>query len=157
MPNPVILSTNAVLFDYLTRLLVVAERYKSRVAQVVAFGPIRKLDLSYQLWSQPLNLRHDCCRDRFAASCARRFGKICEWTFYGLELWKVLRNLASQRRCEPIPDLRDEDEVFAFVVADEQVIETIWTRLVTADDKLLTFVRLVLDPSATPLAGFVST
>ena len=39
--------------------------------QMVAVGPFRKLDLRYELWTQPLNLLHDLRCDRFATPSAQ--------------------------------------------------------------------------------------
>jgi hypothetical protein len=42
--------------------------------------------------------------------------------------------------------LRDEDELFVFVTADEQCVEPVSTRNATANDEILAAIRAVLDP-----------
>ena len=51
-------------------------------------------------------------------------------------------------RHKAVLHLRDKDELFVFVNADEQRIEPVGTGNVTANDELLLPVRAVLDPGA---------
>src|SRR5215213_620426 len=145
------------LLHYFTRFLIIAQRYKLRMTQMVAPGPLGKLDLSYKLWTQPLNLLHYLCRNRFTASGARTLGQIRKGTFRRSEFWEVPGHLASQHGCKTISDLRDEDQVLAFVITDKQILESVSARFITADYKFLTLPGFELDPRTAPLTALIST
>lgn len=50
------------------------------MAEVVAFGPFGKFDLSDEPRAEPLDLLHDLTGYRFTSAGAGGFRKIIEWT-----------------------------------------------------------------------------
>src|SRR5689334_12869439 len=103
---------------------------------MIAFGPFGELDLGHQLRFEPLDAFHDLCRDCLAAARAGGFGKICERTLRRSQAGELAGYIAAQRRSKSISDFGDEDQVAPFVITDQQILESVTARLITADHKL---------------------
>ena len=83
--------------------------------------------------------------------------QVDEWAFRNYQESQPFKHLPSRGRHKAVPHSCNVDQVVVFVISNDDGIETVSTRDVSADYKLLTKVDPVFDPGAAPLSGLVQT
>jgi serine/threonine protein kinase len=141
---------------YPARCLVLAQAEEGSVPQVAFGGPFDESYLCDELRRDPLHLVHLLGRDSPAPMRRRAAWKIDERAAIRVERLHILEDLAANVRCESGADLAGKAQVFALVAADEQRIDAVRPRPVSANDEFLLPIELQLDPGGIAVAGRVS-
>src|SRR5580704_1111089 len=123
--------------------------------QPIRVGPFEKFDLSYGFRLQPNCFLHFFRIEFFAKAWPPSLGQIYEWAGRSDQVLQFRENLPSRSRDEPIPCSCHVSELVPVVVADDQGINTMRARKISADDKFLTEIHAMLDPRATSLPWLV--
>ncbi len=83
--------------------------------------------------------------------------QVDEWALRNHQESQLFKHLPSRGRHEAVPYSRHVDQVTVFVISNDDGVETVSTRDVSADHKLLTEVDSVFDPRTASLSGLVQT
>src|SRR4051812_32349895 len=118
-------------------------------------GPFHEGHLRDELRFDPAAFLHLLVGQRFAPARSFLLRQVDKWAGGGLQFFEGGRKLVSNALHEAVLHFGHKNQLFAFIDADEQRIDSARAWNEAADDELLLAVGAVLYPGATPLARFI--
>src|SRR6266436_3122506 len=127
------------------------------MSEPISRCPFQKFDLSNSLGAQPHALSHLLSREFVAPTGFVRVRQVGEGHRGRGEMTDSLEDLSARRGNKAVADASDVHQIFPLVIANDERVESVWPRNVSADDQLLTTVRPALDRSTSSFSCFVHT
>src|SRR5262249_24188354 len=149
---PALSCTRSTLAPDAPRGLVRAQSKERRVSQMTLGGPLDEADLRGERRLHPAHFFHLLWRHAAAPVCRASGRQIGKRTSIRLERLEMRGDVAAQMRSESGADLRGEAQHAsraagwrglsrAIVVADDERVDAVGARAVSADDELLLLVE----------------
>src|SRR6266436_5133491 len=125
------------------------------MSEPISRCPFQKFDLSNSLGAQPHALSHLLSREFVAPTGFVRVRQVGEGHRARGEMTDSLEDLSARRGNKAVADASDIHQIFSLIIADDQRIESVWPRNVSANHQLLSTVRPAFDPSTASFPCFV--
>jgi hypothetical protein len=90
------------LLQYLEWVLVISQRDKPRVPQMILWGPLSELELPHKLRLQPATILHLRRGEPLSPTPASDLRQIREWALYRLDLTESLEQLSRSEGVNPL-------------------------------------------------------
>jgi hypothetical protein len=116
------------------------------MAQMIGGGPLQETKLRDSIWAQPNAVLHLCCREALAPTTGARFRQIYERTYIRLKRLQLRVDLTATRWHKTCADTGAKVKIPSSIKADQDSIEAVRPRRITADHKLLGEFDAHLDP-----------
>src|ERR1700683_675889 len=123
--------------------------------QSIRTGPFEKFNLSHRFWSQPNCFLHLFRTKRFAPSWSSGLWQIHERAGWRHEMPWFREHLPSRSRNKSVPSPRYVHQLIPFVVADDQRINAVRPREISADYELPAEINAMFYPDAAASARLV--
>jgi hypothetical protein len=82
--------------------------------------------------------------------------QVDEWAVRNYQESQLFKHLPSRGRHKSISNSRDVDQLLSLVISNDDGVETVSAREVSADHQFLSAIDPIFDPRATSLSGFVA-